>query len=62
MPDLDPDHVAVLAAKLHAVECHPGLLPFARCSMRHRSRDIRQARMVLTGLAEAGYTLTTKET
>jgi hypothetical protein len=58
----DPDHVQVLAAQLHTVECLPGSMPYARYSDRHRGVHERRARLVLSGLSDAGYTLTaTKE-
>lgn len=62
MPDLDPDQVQVLAAQLHVVECLPGSMPYARYSIRHRQVHERRAGRILTGLSDAGYHLTTKET
>lgn len=57
---LDPDHVQVLAAQLHAVFCLPGSAPRDRYSKTHLGADERNAAHLLAGLANAGYVLTTK--
>lgn len=54
----DPDHVQVVAAQMHTVECLPGSLPYARFSQRHRDVHARRAKLLLSGLGNAGYTLT----
>jgi hypothetical protein len=58
---LDPDAVQVLAAQLHAVQCLPGSRRDHSFSAEHRDADTVRARLLLTGLAEAGYILTIKE-
>lgn len=57
----DPDHVHVLAAQMHTVECPPGSMPYARFSQRHRDVHARRARLLLAGLRDAGYALTSEE-
>jgi hypothetical protein len=57
----DPDAVQVLAQVVHRVWCLPGSALSARYSQRHRDIDTRLAGQVITGMAEAGYAVTTKE-
>ena len=61
MTTLDPDAVQVLAQVVHRVWCLPGSNPYARYSQRHRDTDARMAGLVIAGMAEAGYAVTSKE-
>lgn len=60
-PDPDPDHVQVLAAQFHQLLCVPGSKPNAKFSAGDRDLHEKQARKFLTGYANAGYHLTSKE-
>jgi hypothetical protein len=57
----DPDHVQVLAKSLHTVQCLPGVMPYDRYSIRHRQQHEKYAHLLLNGLHNAGYALTTTE-
>jgi hypothetical protein len=59
--DLDPDAVQVLAAVLHRDECLPGARPNHRWSVSDQRAHERKAERLLTGCAEAGKHLTSKE-
>lgn len=59
MSSPDPDHVSVLRSQLHTVECLPDAAPSTRWSSAHDRRDEKKAEKLLTGLRNAGYTLTT---
>ena len=61
MTTVDPDAVEVLAQVVHRVWCLPGSNPYARYSQRHRDIDARMAGLVMTGMGEAGYLFTSKE-
>lgn len=59
--DPEPDHVQVLAVQLHVVDCPSKSLPYANSSQRHRKAHVSCSSRVLTGLRNAGYTLTSLE-
>lgn len=61
MTAVDQDAVQVLAVQLHRVECLPGSNPYARYSQEHRNVHARRAKLILFGLSEAGFHLTSKE-
>jgi hypothetical protein len=55
----EADHVEVIAAQLHAVQCRRMPVPYLRSSKRHRGGHVRLAKSLLNGLADAGYALVT---
>jgi hypothetical protein len=56
----DEGLVEAFARRRHAQD-HAHLKPLAECSKSHLSDDLRWAKQFLSGLAESGLYLTTKE-
>jgi hypothetical protein len=58
---VDPDAVQVFARVFHRVWCLRGSDPDARFSRRHGETDARIAGLMLSGLNEAGLSVTSEE-